>query len=585
METALANAIAPQHYQQYQNERAAQQNMAGQAPTLGGMDWTDIQNLQNVGQQQDALGQSQIDANIQKWNYNQNLAQNKLQQYAQLMGGLPFGTSQTSTQNPATSGTGSQLLGILGGLGTAALFSDRTLKEDIEPLEDALAKVEALQGVSFDWIGNAGGHREIGFVAQDVEAIVPEVVWNIPISEGETKLGIDYPKLTALWSRRSKPCRPRSRRWRPSRWPACSTTSCRTSWAAPRWGTSGRRQPDRLDPDADCRAVVRKPSSPYARIADAGRRSSCSRRCGGPLSGPLGGQQPASAFGSGAASHGLLGDSPLGNMLAGAFAGAGSVQPGQTGLAALGAGAQGALAADQQRQERQMRIFIGLDGASSNRNRAGEAAKAAALEKAIAGLSPEDQDRARADPDSFFAALNKAKFAGAEAPKTVGGMQFNPKTRPEAIPGYTEQAKAIAEGPGATSQGSVALTFWSRSPTRRHRQGRAGCQDHRLAASRQDRRQHLTGRRWLTSFNQSREGRSRRAPDARRAESVRCLSAHLADRPADTRAAAGRWRRRANDTAGATAACPSARSVILSRAGAACQPRQSAFAKWLRRDE
>jgi hypothetical protein len=34
-ETALANAIAPQHYQNYQNERGMQQNMAGMAPQLG----------------------------------------------------------------------------------------------------------------------------------------------------------------------------------------------------------------------------------------------------------------------------------------------------------------------------------------------------------------------------------------------------------------------------------------------------------------------------------------------------------------------------------------------------------------------
>jgi hypothetical protein len=198
METALANAIAPQHYQNYQNERANMQNMAGMAPQLGQMDWQDIQGLMGAGAQQDVLGQNQINANMQKWNYNQNLAQNKLQQYMQMLGSPAFGTSSTSTQAPATSGTGSQILGILGGLGSAALLSDRTLKKNIAPLEDALAKVEALQGVSFDWIGSANGHREIGFVAQEVEEIVPEVVWDIPLAEGETKLGIDYPKLTAL---------------------------------------------------------------------------------------------------------------------------------------------------------------------------------------------------------------------------------------------------------------------------------------------------------------------------------------------------------------------------------------------------
>jgi hypothetical protein len=71
--------------------------------------------------------------------------------------------------------------------------SDRSLKENIEPLEDALAKVQALQGVSFDWISN--GRRDIGLIAQDVQPIVPEIIQTFG---DEGKLAIDYPKLTAL---------------------------------------------------------------------------------------------------------------------------------------------------------------------------------------------------------------------------------------------------------------------------------------------------------------------------------------------------------------------------------------------------
>jgi hypothetical protein len=197
METSLAHAIAPQHYQNYQNERGMQQNMAGMAPGLGAQDWTDIQGLMGVGGAQDQLAQNQINANMAKWNYNQNLGQNKYQQYMQMLGSPAFGTSSTSTQAPATSGTGSQILGILGGLGSAALLSDRTVKKNIAPLEDALAKVEALQGVSFDWIGDEDKLREIGFVAQDVQPIVPEVVRTIETDVGDV-LGVDYPKLTAL---------------------------------------------------------------------------------------------------------------------------------------------------------------------------------------------------------------------------------------------------------------------------------------------------------------------------------------------------------------------------------------------------
>jgi hypothetical protein len=73
--------------------------------------------------------------------------------------------------------------------------SDRTLKENVTPIENALDKVLALQGVSFDW-KNQSRQRDIGLIAQDVEPIVPEVMqW---YDEEKKILAIDYPKLTAL---------------------------------------------------------------------------------------------------------------------------------------------------------------------------------------------------------------------------------------------------------------------------------------------------------------------------------------------------------------------------------------------------
>jgi Chaperone of endosialidase len=71
--------------------------------------------------------------------------------------------------------------------------SDRSLKENIEPIDNALDKVLALQGVSFNLIATPD-HREIGLIAQDVQPIVPEVIQQY----GEGKLALDYPKLTAI---------------------------------------------------------------------------------------------------------------------------------------------------------------------------------------------------------------------------------------------------------------------------------------------------------------------------------------------------------------------------------------------------
>lgn len=66
---------------------------------------------------------------------------------------------------------------IVGGTVTAVQYltsSDRRLKENIKPLGQALDTVEHLQGVTFNW--KKDGSKEIGVIAQEVEAVVPELV-------------------------------------------------------------------------------------------------------------------------------------------------------------------------------------------------------------------------------------------------------------------------------------------------------------------------------------------------------------------------------------------------------------------------
>ena len=80
--------------------------------------------------------------------------------------------------------------------------SDRSLKKNIAPLEGALDKVLALQGVSFNLIATPD-KREIGLIAQDVEPVVPEIIQDFQMHDAEgraaeVKLALDYPKLTAL---------------------------------------------------------------------------------------------------------------------------------------------------------------------------------------------------------------------------------------------------------------------------------------------------------------------------------------------------------------------------------------------------
>ena len=81
--------------------------------------------------------------------------------------------------------------------------SDRSLKENVEPLAGSLDRVLELQGVSFNLIGQPTAKREIGLIAQDVEPIVPEIIQPFQTFDSAgrlaaNKLALDYPKLTAL---------------------------------------------------------------------------------------------------------------------------------------------------------------------------------------------------------------------------------------------------------------------------------------------------------------------------------------------------------------------------------------------------
>ena len=73
-------------------------------------------------------------------------------------------------------------------------YSSRRWKTNIQTLQDALEKVEQLRGVSYDL--RADGRHEVGVIAEEVGAVVPEVVtWEKNGTEAES---VDYGRLTAL---------------------------------------------------------------------------------------------------------------------------------------------------------------------------------------------------------------------------------------------------------------------------------------------------------------------------------------------------------------------------------------------------
>jgi len=68
-------------------------------------------------------------------------------------------------------------------------ISDASLKENVRDLDKGLATINALQPRRFDW-KNGDGNDIMGFVAQEVEDVLPELVHEYRYSEEATKLGL-----------------------------------------------------------------------------------------------------------------------------------------------------------------------------------------------------------------------------------------------------------------------------------------------------------------------------------------------------------------------------------------------------------
>jgi hypothetical protein len=60
--------------------------------------------------------------------------------------------------------------------------SDQRLKKDVKPITQAIEKISKIRGVSFSWKKNSNiippktTTKDIGFIAQELELVLPEVV-------------------------------------------------------------------------------------------------------------------------------------------------------------------------------------------------------------------------------------------------------------------------------------------------------------------------------------------------------------------------------------------------------------------------
>ena len=82
---------------------------------------------------------------------------------------------------------------------STVVASDESLKDNIVTIPDALDTVKNLRGVEFDWNqGGKEGQHDIGVVAQEVEKVIPHIVYSKKMLDGQTIKTVDYEKMTAV---------------------------------------------------------------------------------------------------------------------------------------------------------------------------------------------------------------------------------------------------------------------------------------------------------------------------------------------------------------------------------------------------
>ena len=106
-------------------------------------------------------------------------------------------TSNQATNNNSNVTFGTVNCSSLTSSGDVTAFSDKRLKENIEVIPNALDKVKAINGVSFDW--KKTGEKSAGVIAQEVQEVLPEAVKEvIPIGGGDSHLAVNYHALTSI---------------------------------------------------------------------------------------------------------------------------------------------------------------------------------------------------------------------------------------------------------------------------------------------------------------------------------------------------------------------------------------------------
>jgi hypothetical protein len=183
-EAALANQRAELSGAELNLQAANQLGQLGGAQQA--MSQADIAALGNVGSMQQQLQQATTDA-------QRNLIIEKFELQNAALGSLaPLAGNVTSTTKvtPSFGQTLGQAAQIAG---TAMMFSDPSMKENVKPMKGALKKLSFLNGSTYNYMDDDDTPTG-GIMADDVEEVMPGAVKTMD----NGKMAVDYSKVTGL---------------------------------------------------------------------------------------------------------------------------------------------------------------------------------------------------------------------------------------------------------------------------------------------------------------------------------------------------------------------------------------------------
>ena len=96
---ALSQRGSELAYQNYATERARQDQAVGNAANIANQDYSDINQLMNIGQINEGYSTDALNSDISRFEYGQNAPYNKLQSYLSAAYGAPAPINQTTTSS------------------------------------------------------------------------------------------------------------------------------------------------------------------------------------------------------------------------------------------------------------------------------------------------------------------------------------------------------------------------------------------------------------------------------------------------------------------------------------------------------